>query len=167
MSTRQCFRTPQEFAKAVCRENNQTRAKATSYFLTDRKGRVRMETKAPKSYRGLTKAVFCVGHRFATKKFGVWVEEADSRDEAWLMQRQMRKALDDLLQTKWPYCLRAPDNVETEVEQKLNLYLQTATLTAYDEFYRNVLEETKRLMEQDGCFSILDSRGDLLNEVAA
>ena len=63
--------------------------------------------------------IFCVDwNRFATRKFGVWVEAVDEWDEGWLVQRQLRQALDGLRKKdlSCPF-LTASRNVDSEVER--------------------------------------------------
>ena len=163
-----CSRSARAFARKVCREKGQSCPKSTAYLVQNREQQFMVQKNAPRSYRKLKQVVFCVdGDRFATRRFGVWVEEADSRDEAWLMQRQLRKAFDDLQRTEWPYIMTALSGVDPEVKSKLDSYLSTARQSLFAEFNRKVFEETKRLMEQDGCFATLDSRGDPLDQAAA
>jgi hypothetical protein len=164
-----CFRTPKEFAQAVCLEKGKLRPRNTHYLVQDLQQHVTSQKKAPKSYRGLKQVIFSVdGERFATRRFGVWVDEADWSDEEWLKQRQLRQAVEGLRQRdlSTPF-LMAPRSVDPAVETELNKYLNTARWNLYEEFNRKVIEEARRLMEKDGCFYNLNHQGDPLNQAVA
>jgi hypothetical protein len=137
--------------------------------VQERDNSVKAQVTAPKSYRNLKQVMFTVdGDRFVTRRFGLWVESANYYDEEWLKQRQLREAFNTLRQRTWSsiYVL-APTNVDTAVESTLNRYLAAAREHLRDEYHSKVLDEALRLMKKNGCFSTLDSRGDLLNQAAA
>lgn len=163
-----CYRSTRDFARAVCRENGQSRPMQTYYILQDWQRAARIVEKAPNSYHGVREAIFCVDGRCVTRRFGLWVESASEWDMDWLRERQLREAFDRLrtADLRSPF-LVASRNVDPEVERKLNEYLNTARWNLYEEFNRKVLDETQRLMEKDGCFSTLKYRGDLLNQAVA
>ncbi len=157
------FRSVREFAAAVCREKGQWRPRDTYYIVKDRVGVVRVEKKAPRSYRRLREVAFCVdGDRFVTRKYGVWVESASEWEEEVLQDRQLHEAV-DRLHKKDLRCafLRAPRNLDRRVEFGLNQYLNEARLSLYEEFNRKVIEVVKEKVEEDWYFT-LKNRGDLL-----
>ena len=161
------YRTTKEFARAMCRENGRARPKETYYIVEDWQHAVRTERKAPNSYHGLKRVLFFADGRYVTRRFGLWVESASDWDATWLMQRQLYEAVERLRDKDLRYFLQASRNVEPEVEEKLNRYLCDARSKLYEEFNRKVIEETKRLMEEEGCFGTLRYRGNLLAQPAA
>jgi hypothetical protein len=154
-----CYRTTKEFVREVCRENGQSRPKQTHYLVQDWQYVTRIEPKAPNSYHGLRQVIFCVDGRCVTRRFGLWVESADGWDVAWLPERQLREAVDRLRKKdlECPF-LWSSRNLDREVEEKLNEYLESARWNLYEEFNRKVIDETLRLMKADRCFSTLDTR---------
>jgi hypothetical protein len=163
-----CYRTTREFVRAVCRETRQGRPRQTYYLVQDWQNVTRITPKAPNSYHGLKQVSFCADGRFVTRRFGLWVESADGQEMAWLRQRQLREAASRLRNgnLKCPF-LQSSRNVDPEVENKLNQYLDKARRNLYEEFNRKVIDEATRLMTADRCFAALDCRGDLLSQVVA
>jgi hypothetical protein len=162
------FRTTREFVRAVCRENSKSRPTQTYYIVEDWQHAVSTRPKAPNSYHGLKRVMFFADGRYVTRRFGLWVEQASDWDTDWLMQRQLREAVDRLRDKdlRWQF-VEASRNVEPKVEEKLNRYLRDARSNLYEEFNRKVIEEATRLMEKEGCFGTLYYRGNLLEQPAA
>ncbi len=161
------YRTTKEFTRAACRENGKDRPKQTYYIVEDWQHVVTTQPKAPNSYHGLKRVRFFADGRCVTRRFGLWVEQPDESDMAWLMQRQLREAVERLGDGSPRYLLEASRNVEPEIEEKLNRYLRDARGNLYEEFNRRVIDEATRLMEKDGCFAALAARGDILEQPAA
>ena len=161
-----CFRTTKEFANAVCQEKGQIRPKETRYLVDHNRRGLMMLRNAPKSYANVTQVVFCVdGERYAVKKFGVWVENPRPDDLAWLKQRRLREALDQLRRDVHDGLVWAPWGIEEEVQKELNRYLDSARQSCYDkDFNTRVLGKTLELMERDGRFLRLNFHGDPLNQ---
>ena len=152
----------------MCRKTKQGRPGRTYYLVQDWQNVTRIAPKAPNSYHGLKQVSFCADGRFVTRRFGLWVESADRWDMAWLRQRQLREAA-SRLRKKNLKCsfLWSSRNVDPEVEEKLNEYLNKARWNLSEEFNRKVSDEATRLMTADRCFAALDCRGDLLSQVVA
>jgi hypothetical protein len=166
-----CYRTTKEFVRTVCREKGQSRPKQTFYLVQDWQDVTRVEQKAPNSYHGLKQVIFSVDGRFATRRFGLWVESAESLkdwDVTWLWERQLREAVDRLWKKNLncPF-LRSSRNVDPGVEDALNEILDMARWSLYKEFNEKVIKAAKRMMEEDDYFSTLKDRGDLLNQAVA
>ena len=89
------YRTTRDFARAVSRETGHA-PKFTCYELEDRQHARRFQQRAPNSYHGLRRATFWADVRCVTRRFGTWVESAEEGDVTWLMQRQLREAVDRL-----------------------------------------------------------------------
>ena len=162
------FRTTREFVRAVCRENGKLRPTRTFYIVEDWQHAVTTRPKAPNSYHGHKQVMFFADGRHVTRRFGLWVEQAEESDTTWLMQRQLRDAVDRLWDKdlQCPF-LEASRNVDPEVKRKLDRYLGTARWGLYWEFNEAVIKYAKELMEKDGCFAALAARGDLLEQPAA
>ena len=162
------YRTTREFARAVCRDNGKFRPTHTYYIVEDWQHSVRTQPKAPNSYHGLKRVMFAADGRYVTRRFGLWVEQAEESDTTWLMQRQLRDAVDRLWDKdlQWPV-LEGSRNVDPEVKKKLNRYLDDARWDLYREFNTAVIEAVTLRMEKDGCFAALAARGDLLEQPAA
>ncbi len=163
-----CYRTPGEFKKVVCRKRRLGQAEETCYWLTDRDGKVRVEKKAPKSYRGLKKAVFCVDDWFAVRKFGMWVALAGHDDEEWLMEEHLREAIDQLRKSDlYRPSIRAPRNVAPEIQKTLNGYLECARENLYNLINRQVIDEAEFMLEEHEVLTRPMPQGDLVNQAVA
>jgi hypothetical protein len=161
------YRTTRDFVRAVSRETGHA-PKFTCYELEDWQHARRFQQRAPNSYHGLSRATFWAGDRCVTRQYGAWVEQADERDATWLMQRQLREAV-DRLRDKDLQCLflESSRNVDPEVKRKIDRYLGDARRDLYEEFNEAVIEAVTLRMEEDGCFAALEARGDLLDQAVA
>ena len=164
-----CFRTTKEFANAVCREKGQLRPQETRYLVDDKRKGLMMLRHAPKSYDNVTQVVFCVdGERYAVRKFGVWAESPRPDDLKWLKERRLREAIDQLRRDVHDGMVWASWELEEEVKEELNRYLESARQSCYDkDFNSRVLDKALDLMERDGQFRMLKYCGDPLNQTPA
>ena len=161
------YRTTKEFARAMCRENGRARPKETYYIVEDWQHAVRTERKAPNSYHGLKRVLFFADGRYVTRRFGLWVESGQrlGRDlaHAAAALRGGREAAGQgpaVLPASLPQ-RRAGGRGEAE---PLPLRREVETVRGVQ---RKVIEETKGLMEEEGCFGTLRYRGNLLAQPAA
>ncbi len=162
------YRTTRDFVWRVWLDNKGHAPKFTCYEVEDWQHARRFQQRAPNSYHGLRRVTFWADGRCVTRRFGTWVESADKSDETWLMQRQLRAAVDRLRDKdlRRPF-LESSRNVDPEVKTKLDRYLDDARWNLYEEFNRKVIAEATRLMRQDCCFIVLEARGDLLDQAVA
>ncbi len=162
------YRTTRDFVWEVWLDNKGHAPKFTCYEVEDWQHARRFQQRAPNSYHGLRRVTFWADGRSVTRRYGVWVEQAEESDTTWLMQRQLRDAVDRLWDKDFqcPF-LEASRNVDPEVKRKLDRYLGAARWDLYWEFNEAVIKHAKELMEKDGCFAALAARGDLLKQPAA
>jgi hypothetical protein len=159
-----CYRTPNEFAKKICRENHESRPKEAWFLVEDPCFGLKIQEKAPRTH-DLKRVIYCVDRkRFAERLYGVWVENPSDEDKVLLEQRRLRQAFDRLRENPRSGSLCAPD-VEKDVQKRLDTYLEWARDHCSDEkFNAKVLDEALAMMQRNSCFHRLETEGDPLDK---
>ena len=146
------YKSTKAFANAVCKDKYQSSPQVTCYLITHNYNGTSVQKEAPKSYRNLNRVVFCVDNeRFATRRFGMWVENPTAAENQVLLQRQLLATV-KRLRANLPVwnLVEAPKTLDREAWRILNLALVKARLILWHEVNTKILDEAVRLLNHGG-----------------